>query len=249
MFWPLQSHSEFSGVLEDSQVPFSGVWVATSHFPQSGVATKIMLCKKWYKLPCRRTHNAEHPRHHNLLGAPKGFKCIITFWMTNVIIFVTWKHDDFETTLWRLIKNLKCEKFGKFTNTYLQNKFWRLQGGTSNMSSSSWRSKSFVAFGWNWAKSWISWRWSLTVGFNTNSNNSLSPSRTRMCLFTTWQALMEVLRISAWIKNHRFEHKQHKKINPRRCWKCNWIIHVLTMRSTTKSPKTQHAHIKVDRKM
>ncbi len=39
MFWPLQSNSEFSGVPEDSQVPFSGVWVATSHFPQSGVAT------------------------------------------------------------------------------------------------------------------------------------------------------------------------------------------------------------------
>ncbi len=39
VFWPLQSCSEFLRVLEDSQVPFSGVWVATSHFPQSGVAT------------------------------------------------------------------------------------------------------------------------------------------------------------------------------------------------------------------
>jgi hypothetical protein len=39
MFWPLQSTSGFSRVLEDFQVPFSGVWVATSHFPQSGVAT------------------------------------------------------------------------------------------------------------------------------------------------------------------------------------------------------------------
>ncbi len=39
MFWPRHSSSEFLGVLEDSQVPFSGVWVATSHFPQSGVAT------------------------------------------------------------------------------------------------------------------------------------------------------------------------------------------------------------------
>jgi len=34
--------SEFLGVPEDSQVPFSRVWVATSHFPQSGVATKLV---------------------------------------------------------------------------------------------------------------------------------------------------------------------------------------------------------------
>ncbi len=40
VFWPLQLHSEFLGVPEDSQVPFSGVWVVSSHFPQSGVATK-----------------------------------------------------------------------------------------------------------------------------------------------------------------------------------------------------------------
>jgi hypothetical protein len=39
VFWPLQSHSEFSGVPEDSQVPLSGVWVTTSHFPQNADAT------------------------------------------------------------------------------------------------------------------------------------------------------------------------------------------------------------------
>ncbi len=39
MFWPLQSSFEFSGVPKDSKLPFSGVWVATSHFPQSGVVT------------------------------------------------------------------------------------------------------------------------------------------------------------------------------------------------------------------
>ncbi len=49
----------------------------------------------------------------------------------------------------------------------------------------------------------------------------------------------------AWMRNHRFEHKQ-QKTNPRKCWKCNWIIHVPTTRLTTKSPKTQHAHIKMD---
>ncbi len=41
MFWPLQSSSEFLGVPEDSKLPFSGVWVATSHFLQSGVATQL----------------------------------------------------------------------------------------------------------------------------------------------------------------------------------------------------------------
>jgi hypothetical protein len=35
----MQSSSKFSGVPEDSQVPFLGVQVATSRFPQSGVAT------------------------------------------------------------------------------------------------------------------------------------------------------------------------------------------------------------------
>ncbi len=31
VFWPLQSNSEFSRVPEDSQLPISKVWVATSH--------------------------------------------------------------------------------------------------------------------------------------------------------------------------------------------------------------------------
>jgi hypothetical protein len=42
VFWPLQSRSEFLGVMEDSQVAFSGMWVATSHFPQNGVATRAV---------------------------------------------------------------------------------------------------------------------------------------------------------------------------------------------------------------
>jgi hypothetical protein len=29
---------------------------------------KCILCIKWYKPPCKKTHNVEHPRHHNLLG-------------------------------------------------------------------------------------------------------------------------------------------------------------------------------------
>ncbi len=36
--WAL-NFRESRRTLEESQVPFSGVWVATSHFPQSGVAT------------------------------------------------------------------------------------------------------------------------------------------------------------------------------------------------------------------
>jgi hypothetical protein len=49
VFWPLQSNSEFLGVPEDSQVPFSGVWVATSHLPQSGVATeRTSMDERWW---------------------------------------------------------------------------------------------------------------------------------------------------------------------------------------------------------
>jgi len=37
--WPLKLTSEVSGVPEDSQVPISRVWVSSSHFLQSRVAT------------------------------------------------------------------------------------------------------------------------------------------------------------------------------------------------------------------
>jgi hypothetical protein len=43
MFWPLQSFSEFLGVLEDSKLSFSGVWMATSHFPQSEITTLSVM--------------------------------------------------------------------------------------------------------------------------------------------------------------------------------------------------------------
>ncbi len=51
MFWPLQSSSEFLGVLEDSKFPLLGVWVSSSHLAQSGVATGtfsggLSPCKK-----------------------------------------------------------------------------------------------------------------------------------------------------------------------------------------------------------
>jgi hypothetical protein len=50
VFWPLKSFSKFSRVLEDSKLPFSGVWVATSHFLQSGVATHRVYYKggRWW---------------------------------------------------------------------------------------------------------------------------------------------------------------------------------------------------------
>jgi hypothetical protein len=46
VFWPLQLRSEFSKVPEDSQVPFSRVWMATSHFPQSAVATVVLKSRQ-----------------------------------------------------------------------------------------------------------------------------------------------------------------------------------------------------------
>ncbi len=39
VFWPFNSSSEFSGVLEDSKFPVLGVWASPSHLAQSGVAT------------------------------------------------------------------------------------------------------------------------------------------------------------------------------------------------------------------
>jgi hypothetical protein len=41
-FWPLQSSSEVVRVPEDSKFPLLGVWVSSSHLPQSGVATRSM---------------------------------------------------------------------------------------------------------------------------------------------------------------------------------------------------------------
>jgi len=39
VFWPLKLSSELAGVSEDSKFPLLGVWVSSSHLPQSGVAT------------------------------------------------------------------------------------------------------------------------------------------------------------------------------------------------------------------
>jgi hypothetical protein len=48
VFWPLNSSSEFSGVLEDSNFPLLGVWVSSSHLSQNGVATlKLRLFWFW----------------------------------------------------------------------------------------------------------------------------------------------------------------------------------------------------------
>ncbi len=36
MFWPLKLNSKLAGVSEDSKFPLLGVWVSSSHLPQSG---------------------------------------------------------------------------------------------------------------------------------------------------------------------------------------------------------------------
>jgi hypothetical protein len=41
VFWPFNSSSDFSGVLEDSKFPLLGVWASPSHLAQSGVATVV----------------------------------------------------------------------------------------------------------------------------------------------------------------------------------------------------------------
>jgi len=40
VFFPLLSSFEIAGVSEDSKFPLLGVWVSSSHFAQSGVATR-----------------------------------------------------------------------------------------------------------------------------------------------------------------------------------------------------------------
>jgi len=47
VFWPLLSNSKHSGVPEDSKSPTLGVGVSSSHFTQSGVATRVTLIT-WY---------------------------------------------------------------------------------------------------------------------------------------------------------------------------------------------------------
>jgi hypothetical protein len=56
-------------------------WVeyTSSHGLWEGLWKKSSCAKNGINLPCKKTHNAEHPRHHNLLGAPKGFRCIRKF--------------------------------------------------------------------------------------------------------------------------------------------------------------------------
>jgi len=63
MFWPLQSRSEFSRVPENFQVPFSRVWVATSHFPQSGVVTPYAGPFKMFEKKLFDIHKLQLPKN------------------------------------------------------------------------------------------------------------------------------------------------------------------------------------------
>jgi len=53
VFWLLQSNSKVVGVPEDSKFPLLGMWVSSSHLPQSGVATLTMLKSRssWNLVP------------------------------------------------------------------------------------------------------------------------------------------------------------------------------------------------------
>jgi hypothetical protein len=61
VFWQLQSSSKFLKVPEDSKFPLLGVWVSSSHLPQSGVATeglfKIDIWCNWTPT----TQQTNHP--------------------------------------------------------------------------------------------------------------------------------------------------------------------------------------------
>ncbi len=80
MFWPLQSHSKFSRVSKDSQVPFSGAWMVTSHFLQSEVVTEgPSLLFMWVR------------------GRDLFFQMVFELWCGKCIVhcsFATWTVDS-----------------------------------------------------------------------------------------------------------------------------------------------------------
>jgi hypothetical protein len=53
VFWPLQSSSEFLGVMEDSNFSLLRVWVSSSHLSQSGVAKFPFII---YFVPLHEAH-------------------------------------------------------------------------------------------------------------------------------------------------------------------------------------------------
>ncbi len=100
MFWSLKLNYEVLGVLADSQVPISGMWVSSSHSSKSRVATR-WLVHSWNTFGARTKHRQlEHTRlttawtwgsHHFPLYSilcsspwgpyPNGFlSLIIAFW-------------------------------------------------------------------------------------------------------------------------------------------------------------------------
>jgi len=50
VFWPLQLSSKVAGVPKDSKFPLLGMWISSSHLPQSGVATPFSLIGHHYHI-------------------------------------------------------------------------------------------------------------------------------------------------------------------------------------------------------
>ncbi len=112
MFWPLQSNSEFLGVPEDSQVPFSGVWVATSHFPQSGVATSMNnfnACHLFFKYTFTYTLNSRY--HKSYLMYSQFSSNLLLIWFN-------------KTYGWALMLSILGSKMPQYPHNMFTQIFW-----------------------------------------------------------------------------------------------------------------------------
>jgi hypothetical protein len=102
VFWSLQLCSEFLGVPEDSQVPFSEVWVATSHFLQSEVVTRTIHWPQGLSLEGSKWHIMSQCvyfafrtivffgvlffKKHVFLKRNFQMKCFETFWVFYLLL-------------------------------------------------------------------------------------------------------------------------------------------------------------------
>ncbi len=97
MFWPVRSNSKVLGVPTDSQVPISGVWMSSSHSPQSKVAIGPMIMVE----TCDIDKLAEYIR------------------IPSMVERVTVKDTTLQRILYLGLPNQcwKCHRFGHFAQT------------------------------------------------------------------------------------------------------------------------------------
>jgi hypothetical protein len=84
VFWPIKSSSEVAGVPEDSKFPLLGVWVSSSHLPQSGVATTLLSQGMSWKVYFEFTYG--HIKTHPYFSCKNKYG----FFLVNFFCSNTW---------------------------------------------------------------------------------------------------------------------------------------------------------------